>query len=144
MKITTNAKSLTSKEYQALFVSKSKRTNKFNNVKVEIEGKKFDSTKEGRVYSDLSWQKEQKIIFDFKCQVEFPLVEAVKGKIRNYQKKSYVADFVIYDEVGDIVEVIDVKPDKDKKQKNRLSRTAKYGLSIHLFYLKYGIEVTEK
>lgn len=142
LNLNPNTKSLNSKEYQALLV-KPRKQNKLRNKPTEIDGKKFQSTKEGKVYSDLCWQKQQGLIYDFETQKEFPLLETLKGKTRTYKAKSYVADFVIYDKDKNIVSVIDVKPTQKKKTKNRLSRTGKYGLSIHLFYLKYGMEVTE-
>jgi len=136
-------KGLTSQEYQALVNSQPKQ-NKMRNKKVTIDGITFDSIKESKVYLDLKLKKEQKLIYDFKPQVVFPLLPPKVGKVRKYKEKQYVADFVIYDEQGKIVSVIDVKPMKRKGGKrNDLSRTGKYKMSIHLFYIKYGIEVEE-
>lgn len=134
---------LTSQEHQALVNSQPKQ-NKMRNKKVVIDGITFDSIKESKVYLDLKVKKEQKLIYDFKPQVVFPLLTAATGKIRKYKEKQYVADFVIYSENNHIVSVIDVKPTKRKGGKrNDLSRTGKYKMSIHLFYFKYGIEVEE-
>ena len=138
-----NVKGLSAAEYQAFLIKKPKQL-RLRNKPVTINGKYFQSTKEGRVYQDLLLQKQAGLIHDFETQKRFPLIEACKGKERSYKAKSYDADFVIYDKDGNIVSVIDVKPDKKKGEKNQLSRTAKYAMSIHLFYLKYGIEVIEK
>lgn len=135
-------KGLSAAEYQALCVKK--KPTRLRNKPITINGKYFQSTKEGKFHQDLLWQKEQGLIYDFETQKSFILAEACKGKERSYKEKRYDADFVIYDKDGNIVSVIDIKPDKKKGEKNKLSRTAKYALSIHLLYLKYGIEVIEK
>lgn len=143
LNINDYSKGLSAAEYQTLFLKKTKRT-KFNNVATVVNHEKFQSKKEATCYQDLCWQKELGHIHDFKCQVSFRLIPATKGSVRKYGEKSYVADFVIYNKDNTIASVIDVKPDTKGKTKNRLSRTAKYQMSIHLFYLKYGIEVEER
>jgi len=134
IKVPENVKCLDSSEFQALFVPKKK--NKYNNVEVVFDGKRHQSKKELREYQELVQRKASGDIFDFKTQVKFPLMETAKGSKRIYRSRFYAADFVIYDEQGGIVEIIDTK--------SPITRTQLYTLKIHLLYLKYGLEVTEK
>lgn len=141
LRVDSSIDSLTAEEYRKLLSEPKKR--KFNNTPVVIDGKRFDSTKEENYYSELLLKKQHGLIYDFETQVKFILIEGRKGKLRTYREKSYIADFVIYDKNKNIVSIIDVKPTQKKGSKSRLTRTAKYGTSIHLLYIKYGIEVTE-
>jgi hypothetical protein len=134
IRVPKDVKCLSSSELQALFISPKK--NKYNNVEVISDGKRHQSKKELREYQELVLRKASGDIFDFKTQVKFPLMETTKGNKRIYKSRFYAADFVIYDKQGDIVEIIDTKSPP--------TRTQLYTLKIHLLYLKYGIEVTEK
>ena len=129
--------SMTAAEYQDyLDKKKRKRKNKYNANKSKTEEHKFDSDLERKEFDNLSWRKQEGDIFDFKHHVPFEVMESKKGKLRTYRKRSYIADFVTYDKDGKIVEVIDTKSPP--------TRTQLYTLKIHLFYVKYGIEVVEK
>jgi len=134
IRVPKDVKCLNSSEFQALLLKPKK--NKFNNVEVILDGKRYQSKKEAKEYQDLLLRKQNGEIFDFKTQVKFPLMETAKGNKRIYKSRFYAADFVIYNKEGDVVEVIDTKSPP--------TRTQLYTLKIHLLYIKYGIEVTEK
>ena len=86
-----------------------KPKSKFNAVKTEINGIKFDSKKEANYYLTLLALKEQGEIDNIKMQVEYllqPSFTRENGeKVKNIK---YYADFVVMYKNG-TVEVIDVK-----------------------------------
>lgn len=94
--------------------------NKYNAKKVEIDGIKFDSVKEGRRFLELKAMEEAEVISELKRQVKYVLVPAqrepdtigkrggkIKGKLLE-RECSYVADFVYKDSKGNTI-VEDVK-----------------------------------
>lgn len=109
--------------------------NKYHNKKVIIDGKKFDSRKEGNYYLKLKMLEKSGKIRDLKLQVPFVLIETFKVDDRTYRKTKYIADFTYYDE-KDKLHVIDVKSDATRKDKT-------YQLKKKLLAWKYGIEIEE-
>ncbi|RYD56990.1 MAG: DUF1064 domain-containing protein [Sphingobacteriales bacterium] len=69
--------------------SKKPRKAKYNNEKVEADGKKFDSKHEYEVYTVLRFREAAGEITDLQTQVKFELV----GKQGKERPISYVADF---------------------------------------------------
>jgi hypothetical protein len=98
-----------------------KKANKYKNIKVEVDGIKFDSQREAGHYLKLKMMQQGGLISELKMQVEYPLKcneMIVNGEIVKlpYQiKKSWIADFT-YIENG-ILKVIDVKGYKTKSYK---------------------------
>lgn len=90
--------------------------NKYNNRKIEIDGKTFDSLKEGARYQELKLLKKAGEIEALTLQPRFLLVEAFKhqynGKI---QKMEYIADFMYYDTKEKRMIVEDVKGVRTKE-----------------------------
>lgn len=107
---------------------------KYGNVRIEIDGIKFDSTKEGERYKVLRLLEKRGIIQNLRCHVKYLLITNIDVKYTF----SYECDFA-YTENG--VEVIeDVKPyDKVKgylltplfKKKKKLMRCI-YGIEIKI------------
>jgi hypothetical protein len=106
------------------------RKNKYNNIKVKQDGKKFDSKQEYYKYIDLKNKKANGDIIDFKCQPKYMLMKGFKDlktgrKIRDIV---YIADFEVQ-EVGGKVTVIDVK--------SKITvRNPTYGIKRKLFIKK--------
>jgi len=92
---------MTVAEYQEYLVKQ--KPGKYNNIKTEIDGIKFDSTKEANRYCELKLLLRAGKITNLCRQVRFLLIP---GSIKE-RPMYYVADFV-YDEDGQTI-VEDVK-----------------------------------
>lgn len=77
---------------------------KYNNVKIEDDGFKFDSKKEHKRYCELKLLLKAGEITDLRLQVPFELIPPQKGGLRKELPMIYKADFV-YNEKG--IEVIE-------------------------------------
>ena len=78
------------------------KRSKYRNIKVEIDGFKFDSISEGKYYGKLKLLKASGNIKDFEMQVPF------RYKIDSKLMFTYKADFVVLN--NDLTEdVLDVK-----------------------------------
>lgn len=108
-----------------------KSHNKYRNNRVVIDGKNFDSEKEGRFYTKLKLQKRAKEILDFKCQV--PFVIEVNGK----HIAKYLLDFAVYHNDGEI-DYIDIKA---KTKEGKWITTDVFKLKKKLVEAIYGIEI---
>ncbi|WP_227430432.1 DUF1064 domain-containing protein [Psychrobacter sp. I-STPA6b] len=104
---------------------------KYKNIKVEIDGVKFDSKKEAKRYQDLKLLERSGGIKNLELQPEFVIADAVVLDGRKRPARKYKADFS-YMRDGKLV-VEDVKGIK----------TPMYRLKRHLVKLIHGIEVTE-
>jgi hypothetical protein len=113
-------------------VSKSK-SNKFNNVKIEIDGYKFDSIKEGNYYGQLKIRKQTGLIKDFKLQVKYDIV------VNNIHIAKYFLDFLIEHNDGSF-EYIDIKGKDYKSQK--FIKTSVFALKKKLIEAIYGIQIS--
>jgi hypothetical protein len=113
-------------------VNKSK-SSKFGNVKVEIDGYKFDSRKESEFYGSLKIKKQAGLIKDFKMQVPYNIV------VNNIHIANYFLDFEVENNDGTI-EYIDIKG-KDKKT-NKFIKTGVFALKKRLVEAIYGIKIS--
>lgn len=79
-----------------------KKTSKYKNQPIEIDGHKFPSKREANRYSQLSLLQKAGIIRDLKLQVPFELQPHFKHPITNKMIRAitYVADFTYIDENG--------------------------------------------
>lgn len=77
------------------------KLSKYRSVKVEIDGRVFDSKKEANRYLDLRAEMMAKSITELRCQVPFPLV------VNGVTVCVYVADFVYVRDGATVIE--DVK-----------------------------------
>ena len=117
--------------------SGSKRKSKYNNIKTEDDGIKFDSQKEHRRYKSLKIMEQTGQITDLKHHVVFELAPAVKYSTTTRKKPAlrYEADFT-YMENGLLV-VEDVKS-KEVTEKDKV-----YVIKKHLMMWVHGIEIRE-
>ena len=118
-------------DYKKL-VNKTK-SSKFNNVKSEIDGHKFDSKKESEFYGSLKIKKQAGLIKDFKMQVPYEII------VNNIRIANYFLDFLVENNDGTI-EYIDIKG-KDKKT-NKFIKTGVFALKKRLVEAIYGIKIS--
>ncbi len=102
---------------------------KYHNRKVEIDGIKFDSIKEGERYLELKLLLKAGKIRDLQMQVEFELIPKQGGE----RACKYKADFVYHmADTGKMV-VEDVKG----------KRTREYIIKRKLMLWRHGIKIVE-
>lgn len=102
---------------------------KYHNKKVEIDGIKFDSRKEGERYLELKLLLKAGKIRDLQLQVEFELIPKQAGE----QACKYKADFVYHmADTGKMI-VEDVKG----------LRTREYIIKRKLMLWRYGVKIVE-
>lgn len=99
-----------------------KKASKYHNEKTVIDGKKFDSKKEGNRYAELCMMQKAKEVIRCFEQVPFSLSSGI----------DYIADFVVLWADGHFT-VEDVKG----------VRTDVYIMKKKLFKEKYGIDIIE-
>lgn len=126
-------------EYKKLY-GKARKTatkrNKFNAVKIERDGMKFDSKKECKRYIELTAMQQRGEIQDLKCQVKFELAPKVKiaGEKRAKPALRYFADFTYLKDGQLIVE--DVKSAVTRK-------LASFRNKKHLMKTVHDIDIKE-
>lgn len=103
------------------------KSSKYKNVRTEVDGIKFDSTKEANYYGILKLRKAAGEL-TFERQVKYDFV------INGVLVCSYVADFVL--QFPGYKLVVDVKSDLTRK--NRA-----YRIKFKLMQAVYGITITE-
>ncbi len=99
------------------------KESKYHNKKTVIDGKRFDSTKEGNYYAELRMMEQAKEVTRFFEQVPFDLPGGIV----------YIADFVVLWPDGHFT----VEDTKGK-------RTDIYIMKQKLFREKYGFDIVEK
>lgn len=115
-----------------LVVNKSKKS-KYNNVKVDIDGHKFDSLKEAEFYGSLKLKKQSKLIKDFKLQVKYDI------SVNDIHIANYFLDFLVENNDGSF-EYIDIKGKNSKT--NKFIKTSVFALKKRLVEAIYGIKIT--
>ena len=108
---------------------------KFNNKRVTIPGRRFDSRKEYNRYCELLLLERGDYISDLKLQVKYVLIPAQKdegGKVLE-RECSYIADFVYFDKKAQRTVVEDTKGFKTKD----------YIIKRKLMLERYGIRIRE-
>ena len=68
--------------------------NKYRNKKVIVDGKEFDSKKEGNRYKELRLLERAGEISNLELQPRFLLQDSFKKNEKTYRKIEYVADFM--------------------------------------------------
>ena len=109
-----------------------KKRTKYSNVKVIIDGIKFDSKKEGAHYYKLKALQAAGKITNLTLQPKFDIAASVILDGTKRRVRYYIADFSYIDDAGKLV-VEDVKGYK----------TELYKLKRHLVKERHGIEVVE-
>lgn len=110
-------------------VKKVKKKSKYNNIKTEVDGIKFDSRKEADYYRQLKLLKRAGEIRDFGLQPRYELQPTFEKDGTTRRSITYVADFVVVNNDG-TTDVIDVKAAKNFK-------TDVYKIKKKLFEYKY-------
>lgn len=112
------------------------KRNKYNAVKIEKDGMKFDSQKEYKRYIELTAQMQRGEIQDLQCQVKFELAPKVKiaGEKRAKPALRYFADFTYLSNGQLIVE--DVKSAVTRK-------LASFRNKKHLMKTVHDIDIKE-
>ncbi|MBC8590638.1 DUF1064 domain-containing protein [Lachnospiraceae bacterium NSJ-29] len=88
--------------------SKSKKKNKYRNIKTQVDGITFDSKKEAEYYCKLKLLKQAGEIKDFGLQPRYELQPTFRKNGTTYRAITYVADFIITNLDG-TTEVVDIK-----------------------------------
>lgn len=107
--------------------------NKYKNVRVEVDGIKFSSKKEARIWSQLVLLEKQGMISNLRRQVKFTFPGKV-GDIRfvdSNRVMSYVADFVY------------IEQDKEIVADAKGMRTPEYKIKKALMWGLLGIKIKE-
>lgn len=118
----------TTKSIESLKTAKEKKS-KYNNQKVEYDGRTFDSKWEMEHYCELKLLEKAGQITNLQCQVKFVLIE----KSKEHRETAYVADFVYYENRVKVVEDC----------KSKITKTATYKIKKKLMQEKYGITIKE-
>lgn len=110
--------------------------NKYNAIKTEMFGEKFDSQAEAGYYCELLDMQKRGVVSEIQLKPRYSLVppyhHPTTGKF--VRGVNYIADFFVVYADG-TSEVIDVK--------SRVTRTAVYRVKKKLFEFKYGVPLTE-
>ena len=108
------------------------RYNKYKNIKMKIDGIKFDSQKEAKRHEELKLLLSGGKISNLELQPKFVLQSGFLNKITNRKERAinYIADFQYRDGVGNLI-VEDVKGMK----------TDVYKLKRKMFLAKYQDEI---
>ena len=111
---------------------------KYKNIKVEVDGIKFDSKKEAKRYGYLQLLEVLGEIKDLELQPRFSLIKGVKftGDARAKPDIRYTADFRYIDVLTNKVIVEDVKSAVTKEKTD-------YKMRRHMMLAIHGIEVIE-
>lgn len=115
-----------------------KKTPKYNNIKTEKDGLKFDSKKEQRRYEQLKTMQRIGLIADLQHHVRFEIIDSVQYPTKKSRTAAryYEADFVYTDlKTGQTI-VEDVKCEST-------ATNPVYTLKKQLMMLKHGIEIQE-
>jgi hypothetical protein len=102
--------------------------NKFRNIKVVIDGKRFASKKEARRYVELRMKQTIGEISELECQVKYVLIE----KSATEKQCAYFADFRYRNRNDEVI----VEDTKGKK-------TDLYIMKRKLMLEKFGIKINE-
>ncbi len=102
------------------------RRSKFGNIKIEIDGIKFDSKKEANYYSKLVLLQKSGEVTSFELQPKFDMI------VNGVKCGFYKADFRVTWKSGS-VKIIDVKGMK----------TPVYNLKKRIIEAMYGIKIIE-
>jgi hypothetical protein len=110
-----------------------KKSSKFNNIKVEIDGYIFDSKKEAEFYGALKIKKQAGLIKDFQMQVKYDIV------VNTIHIANYFLDFLIVN-LDDSIDYIDIKG-KDPRT-NKYIKTGVFALKKKLVEAIYNIKIS--
>lgn len=109
------------------------KTNKFKNIRVEVDGEKFDSKREAAYWHELQLRQMAGEIRDLRRQVTFPLYTPSFADGVNCEDSALIVDFVFFDNDATGAEhVQDVKGAKE---------TPMFASKAKRLFIQQGIEV---
>lgn len=82
--------------YRTYSLKKAGKKNKYKATKIYVNGIRFDSKLEGRVYEDLLFQLNQGLLIEIKRQVKIPL------EVNGVLICTYICDFRVVDKHGQV------------------------------------------
>ena len=106
--------------------------NKYNAKKATVDGQRFDSSHEAKVWQELKCEETAGQITDLRRQRVFPLIVIGKDRLPTLIGR-YTPDFVYFR--GGRLEVVDAK--------SRATKTEAYQLRRKLFECLYGVPIRE-
>ena len=110
--------------------------NKYNNQKIIIDGKTFDSKLEGERYKQLKLLQKDKEIKNLKTQVVYLLKPSYLKNGKRIRAINYIADFTYWDCKKKKIIIEDVK--------SIATKTKEYTLKKKMFEYQYkDLEITE-
>jgi len=109
------------------------KINKYRNIKVSVDGIKFDSKREAKRYCELKTLLITGIIRGLELQKKFELQASFKFNDKTIRSINYVADFYYYDNEKKCYAVEDTKGFKTKE----------YLIKKKMFMYKYQLEINE-
>ena len=109
---------------------------KYKNIKVMIDGIKFDSMKEGKRYYELKLMQEKGLVEHLKVHYPFFLVESVVLNGRKKPAMKYISDFCYFLPKSETRIVEDTKSPSTRN-------LPAYRMKKHMMMAFYGIEITE-
>ncbi len=107
------------------------KKNKYNAVKVEIDGIKFDSKREAQRYLELKMIEKAGLISNLERQVIFLLVDKFEYMGKKIREIRYIADFTYNEQGNKIIEdvkswITQKRPDYKIKVKLLMKRYPTY------------------
>ena len=123
---------ISAEEYNEIIkAERSGRRRKYNNTKVEYDGRTFDSIKESERYKELRLMEQAGEIADLECQTKYPLLGLDGTKVAEYW-----SDFTYYDKAEGAIVIEDTKSEATRKDRT-------YRLKAKLFRAQYGVSIRE-
>ena len=110
------------------------RENKYHNVKITVDGIRFDSKAEATRYSELKILEKAGVIRDLHLQPVFELIPAFEKNGKKHRRRVYRADFSYFDTEKGKTIIEDVKGLKTELYKYKKE---------HFEYLYPHLEITE-
>ncbi len=118
--------------------NKEPKPSKYKNVKVVVDGEKFDSKKEAAYWVELKMRAKVGEIFNLQRQVAIPLycfACSPHGQPMAVEVATYVADFTFHTRDSPLLHIVDVKGQK--------KRACPYPLKKKWLELQEGFIITE-
>ena len=113
---------------------------KYNNSKIEYQGRVFDSKAECELYQELALKEQQGMISNLECQPKYTLVPKFRIGGKMQREMTYTPDFQYYDNELKINRVLDLKGFMQKEARDR------HKLFNYLYLQEFpkGLEVVYK
>lgn len=98
--------------------NKIRKSQKYRNQPLEVDGRRFDSKAEARYYELLKDLETRNIISDLECQPKFSLLESFVYRGKRIRGITYRADFKYFDVEKGLWYIVDVKSTPTSKEQS--------------------------